>query len=441
MLLTSNSFLFLFLPVSLMINFFNINKKIKTVFLGVVSGYFYFIDNGYLIVILIFLSILMKYQIQNQNINNFIFISLLLSPLFVFKYSFVFFKLFQIDVPAYIQNNFPIGLSFFTFQAIAYYFDKERLRGEEDSFEIFTFLTFFPQLLAGPIVDIATYRRGVSNTNTSYDFFLEGTYRISIGLLKKFFLADTLSQVTLIYTESLFGFNFSYLSSAILILSYTFQIYFDFSAYCDIAIGIALLFGFKLPENFNKPYLSSSFQEFWRRWHITLSNFFKNFIYIPLGGNRVSRIKHYRNLWITFLLTALWHGATFNFILWGILHGFFLTFEKLINFNKLFSNKLVTFMLVSLTWVPFFSLSFGDTINILSSLFVLDTSSDTFLPILFQFINFKFLIVSIICALSLLNIKINFKFKNSFLFTIPLFILSIFIVLSSSVDPFIYFRF
>ena len=341
----------------------------------------------------------------------------------------------------YIQNNFPIGLSFFTFQAIAYYFDKERLRREENSFEIFTFLTFFPQLLAGPIVDIATYRKGVSNTNTSYDFFLEGTYRISIGLLKKFFLADTLSQVTLIYTESLFGFNFSYLSSAILILSYTFQIYFDFSAYCDIAIGIALLFGFKLPENFNKPYLSSSFQEFWRRWHITLSNFFKNFIYIPLGGNRVSRIKHYRNLWITFLLTALWHGATFNFILWGVLHGFFLTFEKLINFNKLFSNRLITFMLVSLTWVPFFSLSFGDTINILSSLFVLDTSSDTFLPILFQFINFKFLIVGIICALSLLNIKINFKFKNSFLFTIPLFILSIFIVLSSSVDPFIYFRF
>lgn len=441
MLLTSNSFLFLFLPFSLLINLFSVNKTIKLAYLGLLSAYFYFIDNGYLLIILVFLSGILKLQIDKNVFNISLFIALLLTPLIIFKYSFVVFNFIGVEIPSYIVQNFPIGLSFFTFQSIAYYFDKRRVENSESGFEIFTFLTFFPQLLAGPIVDISTFRNGLNTQVVSMKSLQKGLYRISLGLIKKFLIADTLSQITSIYINSNYDFTFSFASSTILVLSYTFQIYFDFSAYCDIAIGIGLLFGFCLPENFNRPYLSKSFREFWQRWHITLSNFFKVYVYIPLGGNRVSKFKNFRNLWITFFLTALWHGATINFLIWGFLHGLFLTTEKLFNYKKLFSNRVLTFILISVSWVPFFSKNSDDTIDIISSLFTFDLVNDNFIPIAIQYFNLKFLIVVLMCISSLLNIKISKKlFENKF-FTIFMFIFSLILVITSSVDPFIYFRF
>ena len=441
MLLTSNSFLFLFLPFSLLISLFSVNKKIKTLYLGILSAYFYYIDNGYLLIILLFLATLLKLQIDKNIFNTPLFIVLLLTPLIIFKYSFIFFNFISFDTPTYIIQNFPIGLSFFTFQSIAYYFDKRRLENCESGFEIFTFLTFFPQLLAGPIVDISTFRNGLNARVVNIESLQTGLYRISLGLIKKFLIADTLSQITSIYINSNYDFTFSFTSSVILVLSYTFQIYFDFSAYCDIAIGIGMLFGFNLPENFNRPYLSNSFREFWRRWHMTLSNFFKVYVYIPLGGNRVSKYKNFRNLWITFFLTALWHGATINFLLWGFLHGLFLTIEKLLNYKKLFSNRFLTFILISVSWIPFFSKSSQDTIDIISSIFTFQLVNDDFLPIAVQYFNLKFLIVTLICIASLFNIKVSKKlFKNRFV-TMTMFIFSLVLVIVSSVDPFIYFRF
>ena len=442
MLLTSTSFLFLFLPLSLLINYLNLNKKIKVILLGSFSAYFYFLDNGYLILILVFLSLIMNFQIKKNYLNNVFFILLLLFPLLIFKYSFLIFNFLNIEIPMFISNNFPIGLSFFTFQAIAYYFDVKRKENVEDSFEIFTFLTFFPQLLAGPIVDISTYRKGIRNHYFDIHNFNQGIYRLSIGLIKKFLIADTLAQITSIYLNSNFEISFSFFSSFLLIFCYSFQIYFDFSAYCDIAIGIGLFFGFRLPENFNRPYLAFSFQDFWRRWHITLSNFFKNFVYIPLGGNRTSKLKNYLNLWITFFLTALWHGATLNFILWGLVHGLFLTIEKILGYKKFFSNRLITFILVSLSWVPFFSKSFDDTVEIISSLTVFGTVNDNFLPVLVQYLNLKFYAVFIVCIISLIKFKnLFYKHKNNILTNLFLLVVSIFVVLTSSVDPFIYFKF
>ena len=442
MLLTSSSFLFFFLPISLLINYLNLNKKRKIILLGSLSAYFYFLDNGYLILILIFLALVMNFQIKKNYFNNVFFIILLLFPLFIFKYSFLIYNFLNIEIPNFISANFPIGLSFFTFQAIAYYFDVKRKENVEDTFEIFTFLTFFPQLLAGPIVDISTYRMGIRNNEFDIQNFNNGIYRLSIGLIKKFLVADTLAQVTSIYLNSNFEISFSFLSSFLLIFCYTFQIYFDFSAYCDIAIGIGLLFGFKLPENFNRPYLALSFQDFWRRWHMTLSNFFKNFVYIPLGGNKTSKLKNYRNLWITFFLTAIWHGATLNFILWGLVHGLFLTIEKVLGYKKFFSNRFITLILISLSWVPFFSKSFDDTLEIISSLIVFETINDNFLPVLVQYLNLKFYGVIIVCLVSLIKYKnpLN-KLKNNLYINLSLLIMSIFIVLISSVDPFIYFKF
>ena len=173
-----------------------------------------------------------------------------------------------------------------------------------------------------------------------------------------------------------------------------------------------------------------------------LIKFFKNFVYIPLGGNRTSKLKNYINLWITFFLTALWHGATLNFILWGLIHGLFLTFEKILGYKKFFSNRLITFILVALSWVPFFSKSVKDTVEIISSLVVFETVNDNFLPVLVQYLNLKFFVVFIVCIISLIKYKNPFnKLKNNFLTNLSLLVMSIFVVLISSVDPFIYFKF
>ena len=201
-----------------------------------------------------------------------------------------------------------------------------------------------------------------------------------------------------------------------------------------------MLFGFSLPENFNRPYLANSFQEFWRRWHITLSSFFKNFVYIPLGGNRISKLKTIEIFdYIFFNISLAW--CNIKFFIWGFLHGLFLTFEKLIKYRKLFSNRFITFILLSLTWVPFLAKSFADSINIISSLFVTDSYADNLLPLMAEVINLNFLIVFFICICSLIDFKkINFFYDNLYI-NIVLLITSIYIVLLSSVDPFIYFKF
>ena len=440
MLLTSYPFLFFFLPISLVIYsvFFEKKKKPKVLFLGIVSGYFYFLDNGTLLGILFFLTLLTKWQIEKKYLRDSVFVIITLLPLMVFKYSYIVFNLIDSSLPSYIENNFPIGLSFFTFQAIAYYFDKNRIISKESTFEIFTFLAFFPQLLAGPIVDISTYRKGVSNLSSSKEVLL-GIHRFSIGLLKKFLIADTLAEMTEIYTNTSELSSISIITSVILILSYTFQIYFDFSGYCDIAIGLGLLFGFRLPENFNQPYTAKSFKEFWQKWHITLSNFFKNNVYIQLGGNRVSTLKTYRNLWITFFCTALWHGSSLTFLLWGFMHGFFMTIERVLKFNKIFSNQLVTFILIALTWVPFFSKDLSDVGVIYSGLINFDYQNDYLLPLIVQNLDFRFFSVIILCALCLRNKKVKLTPTN--LSSYSLLILAIISVIASSVDPFIYFKF
>tara|TARA_X000000368_G_scaffold394326_1_gene360759 strand:- start:677 stop:1999 length:1323 start_codon:yes stop_codon:yes gene_type:complete len=440
MLLTSHPFLFFFLPISLLLYFllFEKNHKFKVIYLGLVSAYFYFLDNSYFLIILVFLAIFTKLQISYRLFNNFFYILIILFPLIIFKYSYLIYSFLGLNTPEFILNNFPIGLSFFTFQAIAYYFDRNRLQNNESTFEIFTFLAFFPQLLAGPIVDISTYRKGINNYSNTQEIE-EGIRRLSIGILKKFFLADTLSEITTVYINSSEIYSISLLSSFLLIFSYTFQIYYDFSGYCDIAIGLGYLFGFKLPENFNRPYLSKSFKEFWQRWHITLSNFFKNHVYIPLGGNRASKLITYRNLWVTFFCTALWHGSSATFLLWGFLHGLFLTIEKMLKFNKLLSNRFTTLLLISLTWVPFFSKNLTDTFYIYFGLFNFDLQNDYLLPLIYQNIDFRFLLASTICILSLrLN---DFRIPNHPAVSITLLLVAILVVLSSSVDPFIYFKF
>ncbi len=253
----------------------------------------------------------------------------------------------------------PLGISFFTFQQLSYVIDSYRKTVPKYKLLDYSlFVTFFPQLVAGPIVlhsEVVPQFADTQKKHFNYDNFAKGLYAFSLGLAKKVLIADTFALFANWGHD-----NISVLSSTdaiFVMIAYTFQIYFDFSGYCDIATGIGYMFNIQLPMNFNSPYKSSTIIEFWERWHITLTRFFTKYVYIPLGGNRVGKIKLYRNIFIVFLVSGIWHGASWTFILWGILHGFFSIFTRILlsSVEKIPKaiNWIITFIFVNLTWVLF----------------------------------------------------------------------------------------
>lgn len=237
----------------------------------------------------------------------------------------------------------PIGISFFTFQSITYTLDVYRsvTPPSKKLTDYVLYIMMFPQLIAGPIVNYNTVAAQLVSRESTMEGRALGFYRFIIGLSKKVLIANTLA----LYADQVFGMNYAELSTGaawIGILSYTMQIYFDFSGYSDMAIGLGMMMDFRFPENFNDPYTSRSVTEFWKRWHITLGNFIMNYLYIPLGGNRKGQGRMYLNLWLCFLLSGLWHGASWNFVLWGAFHGLFICADKLF-LNKGFYHALFSF--------------------------------------------------------------------------------------------------
>lgn len=234
-----------------------------------------------------------------------------------------------------INLALPLGISFYTFQEISYLADvyKNSDGAEKNALNFALFVSFFPQLVAGPIVRHADIKSQISARKENTAQFAYGARRFVIGLSKKVLIANTAAVVC----DSIYGADFFSYGAALAWLAcfaYTIQIYYDFSGYSDMAIGLAALFGFKLPENFNYPYAASSVSDFWRRWHMTLTGFFRDYVYIPLGGNRKGKAKTLRNRLTVFLLTGIWHGAAFNFIFWGIAHGILVSMENLLGFDK-----------------------------------------------------------------------------------------------------------
>jgi alginate O-acetyltransferase complex protein AlgI len=253
----------------------------------------------------------------------------------------------------------PIGISFIAFHKISYVIDiyNGKVPPKRNLRDYLLYILFFPQLIAGPIVRFHTIAHQIDKRSHSVDDTFEGIWRFSLGLAKKIIIANQLGIVA----DQVFSRPAETLSGSIAwigVLMYAFQIYFDFSGYSDMAIGLGRLFGFRLPENFNRPYISKSVTEFWQRWHITLSLFFRDYLYIPLGGNRVSFPRTLLNLWIVFLLCGLWHGAKMNFVVWGAYYGFWLTLERLFlsrllaRIPSLISN-LYAFFVVLCGWVFF----------------------------------------------------------------------------------------
>ena len=253
----------------------------------------------------------------------------------------------------------PIGISFFTFQSITYTIDVYRgtTPPSQKLTDYVLYIMMFPQLIAGPIVNYNSVAAQLVERTSTMEDRVVGFYRFVIGLAKKVLIANTMAA----YADQVFGMNYGDLASGtawIGILAYTFQIYFDFSGYSDMAIGLGKMMGFRFPENFNDPYTSRSVTEFWKRWHMTLGNFIMNYLYIPLGGNRKGKGRMYFNLWLCFLLSGLWHGASWTFVLWGAFHGLFICADKLFLKNALkktgtIPSVIITFFLVAMGWVLF----------------------------------------------------------------------------------------
>jgi len=355
----------------------------------------------------------------------------------------------------------PIGISFYTFQTLTYSIDVYRKANKplKNPFQYLLYILLFPQLIAGPIVRFGLVADQIEDRREfeTIDNKLLGLFRFVIGLAKKVLIANTLGAEA----DFVFSKPASEIDTAMAwigILAYNFQIYFDFSGYSDMAIGIGRMIGFKFPENFNNPYISQSITEFWKRWHITLSSWMRDYLYIPLGGSRTSsKGRLYFNLWFVFLISGLWHGAAWNFIVWGIYHGVFLIIDRLffLNFSKKigkYPSIAITFLVTLIGWVIFRAETLGQAINYLGIMFSFSSVD------VYHYVSSEFWTILLIAAIfSFLTLsKWGFKWEKKIFYSekfslkgyvvmsfviLILLSLSIGFITSSDFNPFIYFRF
>ena len=369
MVFSSNIFLFFFLPIFLIVYYLT-PRKFRNYTLLLFSLVFYAYGAPDFVLVLVGECIINYYlvrgmakvkgeKIKMKGVLCALSIIMSLGLLIYFKYAnFLMENLnailgwFHHEPVGWMKVALPIGISFFTFQSITYTLDV--FRGTTPPSKKLTdyvvYIMMFPQLIAGPIVNYNTVAEQLVSRESTMEGRALGFYRFVIGLSKKVLIANTLA----LYADQVFGMNYAELSTGsawLGILAYTMQIYFDFSGYSDMAIGLGMMMGFRFPENFNDPYTSKSITEFWKRWHMTLGNFIMHYLYIPLGGNRKGKGRMYLNLWLCFLLSGLWHGASWNFVLWGAFHGFFICLDKL--FSGKWKSTLLTFFLVMMGWVLF----------------------------------------------------------------------------------------
>ena len=385
-----------------------------------------------------------------------------LGLLFYFKYCNFFIDninaLFGADIH-WTKVLLPIGISFYTFESITYVVDV--YRGIHKPLKNFwhyqTYIIFFPKLIAGPIVRYHDIADQITNREKNYttDIKLSGFFIFCFGLAKKVIIANTLGM----QADAVFKLAPEQIDTAaawVGAIAYTFQIYFDFSGYSDMAIGLGKIMGFKLPENFKNPYLSFSITEFWRRWHITLGTWMKNYLYIPLGGNKVTPAKLYRNLVVVFLLSGLWHGASWNFVLWGAFHGLFLVLERLF-LNNVYQkigeavSTLITFIIVITGWVLFRNEDLSMASHVIKQMYSFNFFDGKFalnndfwfsciLACVFSF--FAFLPKTQAIQDTVYGEKFTSGTKNALLFTsIALFYISLTYISALDFNPFIYFRF
>ncbi len=398
MVFSSPVFLFAYLPLTLAV-YYIVPHRLRNLALFLLSLVFYGWDKPIYIPVMLFsvtVSYLCGFPIGKYRGSNrhrarvwlTVSLALNLSVLLFFKYTnFIIENLRLVPLLSDVLHpldwlELPVGISFYTFQIMSYTIDLYRgENGIQRSYIAFgTYVTLFPQLIAGPIVRYGDVDRQLLSRTHTADKFASGVRRFAVGFGKKILLGDALASVYT-YFSTAADFEFTVLSAWLMVASYTLHIYFDFSGYSDMAIGLGRMFGFEFPENFNYPYMASSVTDFWRRWHITLSAWFREYVYIPLGGNRRGRARQYLNLAAVWLLTGLWHGASWNFVLWGAFYLAFLMLEKafLLRLSERYRlmralGHVVTLLLVGIGWMIFDHTDIGDAFRIIGGLFGIGTA-------------------------------------------------------------------
>lgn len=473
MVFSSLLFIFRFLPIVLLL-YFIIPKKWRNLFLFVASLVFYAWGEPVYVLIMLFSTVVdynhgrlveKHLEMGDKRKAKFYVISSMIINLLVlgfFKYTDFLIGslngLFATQIPL-LNLSLPIGISFYTFQTMSYTVDVYRgqAKAQKDIISFGTYVALFPQLVAGPIVQYKTIAEQLMKRDENVDQFSYGIRRFVIGLGKKVLLANNIGYLW--NTISAMDMSeMSVLMAWIGAIAYTFQIYFDFSGYSDMAIGLGHMFGFRFLENFNYPYESKSISEFWRRWHISLGSWFREYVYIPLGGNRHGMAKQVRNLAITWCLTGFWHGAAWNFLLWGVYYGFWIVIEKLFLLKWMekwntFFRRFYTLFIVVIGWVIFAFDNMGKGFAYLKVMFGLGgnglADTDAYYYLLMYGITFILLILAStqlpkkLANNMLLKLegKEGVKWILELIFLIAITVVSVAYLVNSSYNPFLYFRF
>jgi len=459
MLFSSITFIYYFLPL-VILAYYITPKKYRNVTLLVSSLIFYFYGEQNPVLVLAcvlnyFLGIVIGKSEKNKK--SFLILGIVLNFLALgyYKYSNFFIEnlnnVLNVNI-RYLSIILPLGISFFTFQNVSYLIDVYRgdIEAQKSIVKYGTYITFFPQLIAGPIVRYKDINEEIESRSESFDNFGQGVRRFIIGLSKKVLIANVIGEMCSILGAMTVKSVASYIMQAI---GFTLQIYFDFSGYSDMAIGMGLFFGFHIKENFNYPLIANSITAFWRRWHMSLSSFFRDYVYIPLGGNRKGLKRQILNILIVWSLTGFWHGANWNFILWGIYFFVFLVIEKVFLLKYLkngFLSHLYTIVLVLISFVIFNVESLGEIGIFIKSMFGLNGLSFMNFETWYYLKNYIIiLVIGIICSTPIIKKGLD-KLAESKIKILTILELVIYIglliicsaaLISNSFNPFIYFRF
>ena len=475
MVFSSLTFLFIFLPLCI-ITYFLIPKKYvmaRKYALTAFSIVFYACGEPvyvFLIAASVSITYFLSKQIEKRNLTVFIFsIIMILLPLGVFKYSNFAIdninKISSLSLP-HTDLIMPIGISFYTFQILTYVIDLYRgqVRRQKNIGLLTLYIFFFPQLIAGPIVKYVDIEQALGTSNENWDKIKDGVRRFLIGLSKKVIIANQIGYIV----GQITGMDFNRVSTQAMWLAsiaFTIQLYFDFSGYSDMAIGLGKIFGFEFKENFNSPYLSLSISDFWRRWHISMSSFFRDYIYIPLGGSHKGKTRWMINILIVWAVTGLWHGANWNFVVWGLYYAVLLIIEKLFMGKVLqkapkFISWISTFLLTVIGWT-FFMWDTNSPNYLVSRILRLFSQNKDAYPLTFTISSLGldadiiYLVFGIIISTPIGAWIVNIvkrvmapKLSNSHVFTIAhdtffivLFLICILFLVGETFNPFIYFRF
>ena len=472
MIFSSKLFLFIFLPFVLFVyyGFLRKTKEVKNIFLLFVSLFFY--SWGEPVYIWLMIATIIANYIYGLLVNlvkgkghkkfeSYIVLTLMvLTNLGILGY-FKYYQFVVLQINRFLHTDLsvpgvvlPIGISFFTFQAMSYVFDVYRGKGhvQKNPLKVGLYISFFPQLIAGPIVRYETIADQIDNRKENLEDFKKGVSRFIAGLIKKVIIANNLAHIAdqgFDFINSS-GFHGSVSLAWLAAIAYTLQIYFDFSGYSDMAIGLGQMFGFHFEENFNYPYIAHNITDFWRRWHISMQTWFKDYLYIPLGGNRVGKGRYYLNIFIVWLCTGIWHGANWTYLAWGMLNMVFLLVESFTGLNKkkTWWGHVYSLILIFISMVVFRSTGLGAAKNYIFAMFGIGANGLLDAPTLLFIKQFwPYLIMGVIGAMPVIPFmdkKYGDKAWWNVIYvagTIMLLLVAMTFIFNEAYSPFIYFNF